>query len=57
MKSGWIIDFKNGYRVILLESAYKKYEKETPKQDVFSEEHWFSIDEAIRKNPELDLVE
>ena len=55
--SGWIINFKNGTRIILSENAYKKYDKETPKEDVESEEHWFSLDDAIRKNPELDFIE
>lgn len=57
MQSGWIINFKNGTRVILSERMYRKYEKETPKEDVYSEEHWFSIDDAVRENPDLDLVE
>lgn len=57
MKSGWIINFNNGYRVILSENAYRKYEEETPKEDVISEEHWFNIEEAIRKNPDLDFIE
>lgn len=57
MKSGWIINFNNGYRVILSESAYKKYEKETPKENVCSEEHWFDIEKAIEKNPGLDFIE
>ena len=57
MRSGWIINFNNGTRIILNEGAYEKYQKETPKEDVKVEEHWFSLEEAIKKNPELDLVE
>jgi len=57
MDSGWIINFKNGTRIILTENSYKRYENETPKEDVVSEEHWFSLDGAISKNPELDLIE
>jgi len=57
MDSGWIINFKNGTRIILTENSYKRYENETPKEDVASEEHWFSLDGAISKNPELDLIE
>lgn len=57
MESGWIINFKNGTSIILNEKAYKKYEKETPKEDVRSEEHWFSLKQAIKENPELELIE
>lgn len=57
MKSGWIINFNNGMRIILNEKAYEKYQKETPKEDVKTEEHWFSLDKAIEENPDLDLVE
>ncbi|WP_373894435.1 hypothetical protein [Virgibacillus sp. CBA3643] len=57
MKSGWIINFKNSYRVILSERMYKEYNRETPKEDVYVEEHWFDINDAIKKNPNLDLVE
>ena len=57
MDSCWIINFRNGSRVILSEKSYKRYEKETPKKDVESEEHWFSLNLAMKKNPELDFVE
>lgn len=56
-ESGWIIEFKNGNRIILTESAYKKYDKETPKEDVACEEHWFSLRDAVRKNPGLNFIE
>jgi hypothetical protein len=57
MESGWIINFKNGMRVILNEKAYLKYQKETPKKDVASEEHWFILDNAIKENPDLEVIE
>ncbi|CAM2999346.1 hypothetical protein HAHI6034_11100 [Hathewaya histolytica] len=57
MESAWLINFKNGYKVILSESTYKRYEKETPKEDVSSEHHWFSMDKCISKNPEIDVVD
>lgn len=57
MKSGWIINFKNGTRILLNEKAYEKYEKETPLEDVKTEEHWFNFDEAHRNNIEIDVVE
>ena len=55
--SGWIINLKNGYRVILSESTYEEYQTKTPKEDVQSEEHWFSLQKAIEKNPELDFID
>lgn len=58
MKSCWLINFKNGYKVILSEEMYNgKYKNETPVEDVESEEHWFSIERCIEKNSEVDLVE
>jgi hypothetical protein len=57
MRSGWKINFKNGYRIILTEKAYEKYQKETPKEDVRSEEHWFNLDELLKKYPEVDFIE
>lgn len=57
MKSAWLINFKNGYRIILSESAYKKYQLETPKEDVESEEHWFDMDKCIEKNPDVDVID
>ena len=44
-------------RVILNEKAYLKYQKETPKKDVASEEHWFILDNAIKENPDLEVIE
>lgn len=57
MNSGWIISFNNGYKVILNEASYKRYQKETPKEDVIAEAHWFDINKAIEENPDLDLIE
>ena len=57
MKSAWLINFKNGSKVILSENAYKKYEIETPKDTVGTEEHWFSMDNCIANNPNIDLIE
>lgn len=56
-ESGWIINFKNGNRIILNEKAYLKYQKETLKEDVRLEEHWFILNQAIESNPDLDLIE
>lgn len=57
MRSGWKINFKNGYKVILNEKAYEKYQKETPKEDVSIEEHWFILDDLINTYPDLDFIE
>lgn len=57
MESGWVINFKNGNKVILSENAYKKYQEETPKDTVETEEHWFSLDEAIKSNPNADVID
>ena len=57
MKSAWLINFKNGNQVILSEKSYLKYEKETPKEDVRSEEHWFDMEKCIVENQDLDLIE
>ena len=57
MKTAWLIRFKNGNKVILSENKYRKYEEETPKKDVEVEEHWFSMDKCIEKNPDIDLLD
>lgn len=58
MKSGWIINDKEGLSVILTESAYQRYSTESRvEEDIQSEEHWFSIEDAKRKNPNLTVIE
>jgi uncharacterized protein YlzI (FlbEa/FlbD family) len=57
MISGWVINFINGNKVILSEKAYLKYLEETPKDTVRTEEHWFSLEQAIEANPDTDLIE
>jgi hypothetical protein len=58
MKSCWLIVFKNGNKVILSEAAYKeRYLKETSREEVSSEEHWFLVDECIKNNPDIDVIE
>lgn len=57
MESCWLIIFKNGNKVILSEKMYKeRYLKETPREEVSSEEHWFSMEECIKKNPDIDVI-
>ncbi len=58
MKSCWLINFKNGDKVILSENMYKeRYLKGTPRDTVSSEEHWFLMDECIKQNPDVDVIE
>ncbi len=57
MKSAFVIIFKNGEKIMLSERAYKRYEEETPKEDVYVEEHWFSLEDARKKYPEMDFIE
>jgi hypothetical protein len=58
MESAWLIRFKNGNKVILSEKVYKqKYLKETPKDAVKIEEHWFSVKDCIRENPDTDILD
>lgn len=57
-ESCWLINFKNGYKVILSEQMYQgKYKKETPIEDVESEEHWFLMSQCINRNPDIDVIE
>ena len=55
MKSGWIINYKNGTSEIFTEERYKR--TNILDYEIISEEHWFSIDDAKRKNPHLKLNE
>ncbi|WP_187292137.1 hypothetical protein [Bacillus sp. 1NLA3E] len=57
MKSGWIINYKNGNSEILSKEKYKIYNANKYKGDVKSEEHWFNIEDAKRKNPNLPVHE
>ena len=58
MKSCWLIIFKNGNKVILSEAKYKdSYLNETPREEVSSEEHWFLMDECIKNNTDVDVIE
>lgn len=54
--SAWLINFKNGNKVILSEQAYKVYKKQTPVKDVKSEEHWFSMTRCIEKNLDVNVI-
>lgn len=42
--------------MILSENAYKKYKAETPRDDVESEEHWFTMEMCIKKNSDVDVI-
>ncbi|CAN7413540.1 hypothetical protein LJR015_004050 [Peribacillus frigoritolerans] len=57
MKSGWVINYKNGNSDILSEEKFKIYDANKNKDDVLTEEHWFSIEDAKRKNPGFKVYE
>lgn len=54
MESGWIINLKNGNRIIFTEAAYKEELADIVViSSIKSEEHWFSLVQAIKENPSL----
>lgn len=57
LKSGWIINYKDGERVIMSEGSYKEYESTVDIELVKSEEHWFNLELAIELNPNLKIYE
>ena len=57
MKSGLIINFENGSRIIYTEGAYREdLGKTTLTSSIRSEEHWFSLEQAIKDNPKLLVI-
>lgn len=54
MESGWIINFNDGYRVIISEEKYKIVKSNI--ENIRSEEHWFDIKEALKCNPDLTIM-
>ncbi len=57
MKSGWIINLKNGNRIIFTEAAYKEELADIVViSGIRSEEHWFSLEQAIKENPSLMVI-
>lgn len=57
MKSGWIINLKNGSRIIFTEAAYKEELADiVVVSSIRSEEHWFNLDQAIKENPSLLVI-
>lgn len=57
MESGWIINFKNGSRIIYTEDAYNNVLGNTTLiSSIRSGEHWFSLEQAIRENPSLLVI-
>lgn len=57
MESGWIINYKDGFKAILTEEKYISYREIRDVEKIESEEHWFSIEDAKRKNPDIFVVE
>ena len=56
MDSGWLINFKNGYKMILSEVEYKKYKLKRNVEQIESEEYLFNIKKCIEKNPDIEKV-
>lgn len=55
MESGWIVNFNDGSKVIMSEKAYKWF-NDGACRNVRVTEHWFSLDDAIRKNPGVEIL-
>lgn len=55
MKSGWILNFKNGKRYLCSEEVYEDVIHEIDVDDLESKEHWFSFDRAKEKNPDVPV--
>jgi len=50
-ESCWLVEFEDGYKVILNEEIYKKNEeRKWDGRKVLCEEHWFNIKKCIDKN-------
>lgn len=55
--SAWLINYKDGSKVILSEEKYREHRKETPIKCVESEEHWFFMSQCIKMNPDVGVIE
>ncbi|WP_156479525.1 hypothetical protein [Alkalihalobacillus trypoxylicola] len=51
MKSGWIINFKDGGQLFYSEEGYQDHVKTRNVNDIKSEEYWFDINDLIKKHP------
>lgn len=54
MESGWIVNFKNGTKVAMTEEVHEFMKVKL--DEIISEEHWFALEEAIKKNPGIKLI-
>lgn len=54
MESGWIVNFKDGTRIAYDEKSYKTLNKN--QEGIRSEEHWFSLEDAVKSNPGIMLI-
>lgn len=52
--SGWVVNFKDGNKIALDEKAYKVLLINP--EEIQSEEHWFSLGDAIKKYPGIKLI-
>lgn len=55
-ESCWLINFKNGYKMILSEAEYLKYKQKRNVEQIYTEEHWFIMDNCIKKNPSVEVI-
>ncbi len=54
MKSCWLIEFEDGQKIIISEELYKKEEtRKWAGRNRIVEEHWFSAETCIKRNPGL----
>lgn len=54
MESGWIVNFKNGTKVAMTEEVHGFMKVKL--DEIISEEHWFSLKDAIMENPGIKLI-
>lgn len=50
MESGWLIEFKNGHKIILCEENYKIYNQSNDKKNAKYESHWFILKDLVNSD-------
>lgn len=54
--SCWLVNFKNGSKIIFSEEAFRTNRKLREPKTVESYEHWFSMENCIEKNPDIKVM-
>lgn len=54
MESGWVVNFKSGISVLMDEETHKFLK--ISMEEVSTEEHWFSLQDAIKKYSGITLI-